>query len=335
MNKPTLLTIFLVLAGAAGLSVDSHAAFVCYNEKYFPAVFSLWEVDKGVRAQLGGVYADAKQSVSPVLSWSEQEGWADIKTERCRPCTTNIHQSSCAVKIPQWEPSPPNEACLPGEDCRQGIPVIRFGPGESREKIEETPSCTIAGNVVYFGIDFYRGEGYTGYGGLGRYDLASKRLEVRRPPALTQVPIHKIIWDGENIWAATTTNYECIGHPPALGLIKYNWSTGTLTQFKGKKDGPCGFIIHDLLWSNGFLWVATDVGISRWSAKGDRWTHYLPDIASPRNVREGRCEAFYAELLDTLPKDEAWFGESRSYYQVFYDNLGRFRPDLIKLYESR
>ena len=334
LSRINWLVLFL---GISALSADTYAAFVCYDERHFPAVFKLEETDKGIQVFLGGAYADLTRRVSPVLAYREGSGWTYVESRNCESCEANRHNGKCKEPIPKWKStSLRDRACMPGEDCRRGIPVIRFGPGEQEEIIEESPSsCAVRDDVVWFGINFYRGESHTGYGGLGRYARKTKKLEMRRSPELRDFPIHKVVWDGEHVWAATTTNYECTGHPPALGLIEYKWDTKLLTLFKGRNDGPCGFVIHDLLWSKGFLWVATDLGLSRWGVKSGQWTHYLPDMKSPGKVKEGRCEAFYRDLLDTLPKNESWFNEPRSYHQIFYENLKEFRPDFIKRYESK
>jgi hypothetical protein len=89
------------------------------------------------------------------------------------------------------------------------------------------------------------------------------------------------------------------------------------------------------LWVQESLWVATDVGISRWDSKDDKWMHYLPDREPPYNVKEGSCGTFYRNILNSLPEDESWFDESRSYYKIFYENLKKYRSDFINLYESR
>jgi hypothetical protein len=313
------------------------AAFTCYSEKHLPAVFKLEETSEGIRIQLGGTYADLKKRVAPVLAYREGGGWSYVESRSCGTCEAGVHEGKCREPIPKWEALPPQERkCKPGENCRRGIPTISLATGEEiAPVIEETSSaCDVRGKVVWFGINFYRGEGFSGYGGLGRYEQGTGRPEIRRLPELRNYPIHKVVSDGESLWAATTLNYECIGHPPALGLIRYKWNTQELTHYKGKNDGPCGFVIHDLLLRQGILWVATDIGLSRRDSKSGQWTHYLPDRKSPGKVAENRCEAIYKNLLDTLPRNE-YCDESKSCYQMFYKSLKEFRPDFVNRLESK
>ena len=206
-------------------------------------------------------------------------------------------------------------------------------------------SCSITNSAVWFGINFYESEGVYGNGGLGLYNRKTNIVEVRRIPALEEIPIHKVVWDGKYIWAATTHNYECTGHPPALGLIKYDWDKNILQTYKATNTGPCGFIIYDLLWSQESLWVATDVGISRWDSKQDKWMHYLPDTKPPYVVKESSCDVFYETILNDLSKDKFMasnikiangYERRRSAYSFFLDQyLSLFRPDFTKRYKLK
>ena len=237
----------------------------------------------------------------------------------------------CAIKIPHWPTSSPKEWCKGVGNEKDYQDCLSYA-----NNYEVPSSCTITKESVWFGINFYQGEGSYGYGGLGHYNRKSNIVEVRRIPKLRYNPIHKIVWDGKNIWAATTYNLEC-GNPPALGLVKYDWGNRKLTIFKGKDAGPCGFIINDLLWSDGSIWVATNIGLSRWNAKENKWTHYLPDLKPPYTVREGSCDAFYKSMLNSLTKEKKYGtgAYNESPYSFFYNNLRKFRPGFIKRYEAQ
>ncbi len=331
MKSHFVITGLTMLLGLGLPIAGVQAAFTCYNERYLPAVFKLEETGEGIRVHLGGAYADLEKGVAPVLTYREDGGWSHVESRSCEMCEAGSHGGTCRAPIPKWGSTSSQEReCGPGENCRRGIPAISVTTGEEIVPVvEETPSaCDVRGKVIWFGVNFYRGEGLIGYGGLGRYEKGTGQPEIRRLPELRNYPIHKVVWDGESLWAATTLNYECIGHPPALGLIRYKWNTLELTHYKGKNDGPCGFVVHDLLLRKGFLWVATDIGLSR-RDPNDQWTHFLPDRKSPGMVTETRCEVIYQNLLDTLPKNE-FCDEGASCNQMFRKNLKEFRPDFVK-----
>jgi hypothetical protein len=191
---------------------------------------------------------------------------------------------------------------------------------------EERPSIpAYYDGHVWFGFEFYWGEGSIGTGGIGRYTSTTKQLEIRRPAELERIPIQKVIHDGENLWAATKYVFGCEGHPPALGLLKYDWSNKTLTQFKSIKEGPCGFAINDIVWKNGSLWVATDVGLSRWIKENNQWLHYIPDKNDPSQVSTKSCPEIYNDLFREIATNE-WCNRGYECDKQLLYNLERFRP---------
>ena len=289
------------------LMQPSHAASVCYSEKYFPSVVSLTAEGDEILVQLGGVYARGKSA--PVLSWSTIDSWKLKGAGKCQNCPYNYHGGKCGTPIPSWPP----------------------GQIDDWQKSSEEPSiCALSADAVYFGIDYYEGEGYTGNAGFGRLDRQTGKLEIRRPYRLPGYPVFKVVWDGQNIWGATTKNLECLGHPPAAGLVRYNWVSHKVTTFTEESEGPCGFVIDELLFKEPYLWVGTDLGISRLDTASGKWTHFLPDLNNPAMVEEGSCTEFYKKLLKVIPDDERWFDEGRSYRQIFEDNLKQYRPGLYR-----
>lgn len=100
--------IRLFLCFAAGLVVYMYsgttpAAFVCYDEKYYPSVYKLNETKEGFRAELGGSYIDYEAKMSKELIWERNKGWVAIKPVPCQGyCrSANIHGVKCATKIPK------------------------------------------------------------------------------------------------------------------------------------------------------------------------------------------------------------------------------------------
>jgi hypothetical protein len=176
--------------------------------------------------------------------------------------------------------------------------------------------------MVWF--DVLWGEGSIGTGGIGRYTSATRRLELRRPADLKRMPIHKVIHDGDNLWAATKYVFGGDGNPPSLGLLKCEWSNKKLTQFKSVNEGPCGFVIHGIAWRNGSLWVVTDTGLSRWIKTKNQWLHYLPDKKHPSQVNTLSCPEIYTYLFREFANMKASCDFDCDIQ--LWENLQRFRP---------
>ncbi len=69
--------------------------------------------------------------------------------------------------------------------------------------------------------------------------------------------------------------------------------------------------MQGFLGLDGAMWVATDIGLSRWDARSG-WHHFLPDPATGR-VLEASCVDIYRKVLatmDRLPQEEDWVRES-------------------------
>jgi hypothetical protein len=286
------------------------AGETCYSEEPLPSISKLDETENGIMVTLGGFYVERKLRKSPVIYWNEEKGWM-AKLE------DNVKCISCDSKQI--------------DELKRMIPRIEPIPIEDQEA-EEAPSIPVYyDGHIWFGIDFYLGEGYAGTGGIGRFTPATKQLEIHRPAELKRVQIQKVVHDGEHLWAATKYVVECDGTPPALGLLKYDWSSKTLSQFKSIKDGPCGFVINDLTWKNGSLWVATDIGLSRWIKENNQWLHYLPDKNDPSQVSTMSCPEIYTFLFNEFAATKSWCDAGNTCDKVLLDNLKRFRPDY---YES-
>jgi hypothetical protein len=328
-----IILIFGLLLLFIPRNVD--AADVCYDDQYFPSVSTLTKTIDGFEVDLSGAYIENPEGptanmVIPVIKFQKNR-WEHIgrrkdlnhqKSHYSRP-------DDCPIKIPVWPTISPKEWCKGAGDDEDYKFCLKNANND-----EGPSSCTITTESVWFGINFYQGEGAYGEGGLCHYNRKSNIVEVRRIPKLRNNPIHKVVWDGKNIWAATTYNLEC-GNPPALGLVKYDWDNRKLTIFKDTETGPCGFIVNDLLWSDGSLWVATDIGLSRWNAKENKWTHYLPDLKPPYTVRKCRCDTLYKSILNSLPKEKQYLSGPESPYHFFYKYLKEYRPGFIKRYEAQ
>ena len=173
-------------------------------------------------------------------------------------------------------------------------------PGYFPDTIEQVPtSCTRVDSLVYFGLAFYGGEGSGGVGGIGRLDLHTGKVDVRRPQLLRTASVGKLLVLDKSVWVTTKNNSEGTTGP-GIGIARYDWAQDRLDTFQGTKDGPCGMWANDMLIHDGELWAATELGISRYSLKRGTWRHFVPLNATSQDLREVTCHDIYQEVASRL-----------------------------------
>ena len=284
----------------------------------------LEKTEPGVRALLGGTFFNEAGQSYPkerlALQYSEVNGW---KQDKSFSCSDGV---SCLPKVNRDKPGIP-PITLSKKEAVALVPRLQ----EAEAIAQDVSAWTEHSGAIWFGISFYAGEGSDGIGGVGRYDSKSGKTEIRRPKVLLESSINHIVHDGQWLWLGTTGYYECIGEPPAHGLIRYEWAADRIETFEGKDDGPCGFVVHDLLLEKNYLWVATDLGLSRWDRQSKKWAHYVPDPAASPPMRPTTCAALYTNLLKILPRT---FDPQYDFifYSQLFDPLKRFRPQFLTSY---
>jgi hypothetical protein len=179
-----------------------------------------------------------------------------------------------------------------------------FGPDFDQDgSIEQNPiSCIDEGAWIYFGIHFYESEGVVGSGGIGRFNPSTKSVEIRRPKALRPFSVRKMVKREGALWLATEDFNEGTAGP-ALGLARFDWDKDHLQTFRGKAEGPCGFWVNDLLLTQDELWVATELGISRYHFANGQWKHFVPVARYSQELREATCREIYVSVAASLPDD--------------------------------
>lgn len=326
-RRPCVRTIL----AAAALLVPPGAtlgAVICYDEKAFPAIVHLEQKGTGLRAVLGPKWwrAPWRDAFYPerasTLSYAPTKGWSAADEVSMPP--PGEEASSCAALVP---PIP-----LTVEEAVLLRPHVGQVPGDSVHVHQSIGACQRVGDVIWFGIAFYDGEGYEGVGGVGRYDLATKRLEVRRPQELRDASVGHLIYDGESLWIATHANQECVGRPPVSGLLHYEWG-----EHMAHRQPICGFVYHGMVLLDGDLWVASDLGLAR-GVRGEyglrTWQNFVPGSDPGEPVRETSCPDLYESLLESLPT-AAPDPDTPSPWSQLFRNLVKFEPEFLEGYVRR
>lgn len=340
LPRPTLLGLLL----SAGLlsSSTAFAAFGCYDLDHYPSVGALARVQGKLQARLGSEPGASGQNdmqinrdavLGPDGNWKSKKSLCTTDgcrsreeiSARCDQDVPEIHLSLDEIKHLSPEAAGSIDTSG-GEDGGTGIE-------------QKAVSCVKQGDIVWFGIGFYCGEGVCGLGGIGRYDTKTGKLEVRRPKPLLNASVAPLASDGRYLWVGTYSSSECVGEDPVSGLVRYDWEHDTAVSFGGgtdsghDPDGPCGFQFHDIYIDKQGLWTSSDMGLSfladpQAAPDAMHWTHYAPDAGG--NLAKTTCADLYTGLLKTLPSRDHAGGASEfdGQREQFRATLKRFNPTL-------
>jgi hypothetical protein len=125
-------------------------------------------------------------------------------------------------------------------------------------------------NQIWFIIDYYDGEGSTGVGGLGVFDLDSKRFGVFRDSLLCSCSTGLMEKRGETLFIATGCNYE-YGLYGCNGLVLLDIHSGKIAQFAPDTSPLEGSYFLALKLIDDTLWMVTDRAIIGWDIQKHRW----------------------------------------------------------------
>jgi hypothetical protein len=120
---------------------------------------------------------------------------------------------------------------------------------------------------IWFGKTFYDGEGSTGVGGFGYFDLTERKLHLFNPPEIADWSMSALDVTADAVWMALVNNGEYGGS--SGGLLRYDRHTGAMRHV----------LLPDIALRldhiNGKILAATDFGIA--IVDGDRITRFFLD----------------------------------------------------------
>jgi hypothetical protein len=128
---------------------------------------------------------------------------------------------------------------------------------------------------IWFAKNFYDGEGSTGVGGFGYFDMNEHRLHMFAPPEIADWSVSAMDVGPDAIWMALVQNGEYGGS--SGGLLRYDRQSGAVRRF-GFPD-----ISLRLIRVGEKILAATDFGIAL--VEGDRVQRYFIDRTTDGRLR--------------------------------------------------
>ena len=125
------------------------------------------------------------------------------------------------------------------------------------------------GTKVWFANSFYDGEGESGVGAVGVFDIPTRNYEMRHLPEITPWSGSAILLDGEDLWVGLMRRPE--GANYGTGLLRYGTRSGAATKY------PVPDLIYTLDRLGDKLYCGTSHGL--YVLRGDKLTQlrFEPD----------------------------------------------------------
>lgn len=159
---------------------------------------------------------------SPVLTEPTMRGSAGQKVivEHHTPAG-QPHQASAVLVNEESFPAP-----VPILDFyRQALPH-KQPPGEIESDIGPFVQ---GGDTIWFATTFYDGEGISGIGAIGSFDIAARKYQMRYLPQIAPWSGSAIMLDGDDLWIGLKRRPE--GADIGGGMLRFNIRTGAVQAF--------------------------------------------------------------------------------------------------------
>jgi hypothetical protein len=128
---------------------------------------------------------------------------------------------------------------------------------------------------IWFGKSFYDGEGSTGVGGFGYFDVNTHKLQMFEPPEIADWSVSAIYVEPDAAWMALVNNGEWGGS--SGGLLRYDRQSGASRRFELPD------IAVRLIRVGEKILAATDFGFA--VVEGDQVTRYFIDHKTDGRLR--------------------------------------------------
>ena len=174
----------------------------------------------------------------------------------------------------QYYPAP-----IPTMALHRKLLPDKQAPGEIEDDIGP---FVLDRNKIWFASTFYDGEGVSGVGAIGSFDISTRKYDMRYLPEIAPWSGSAILLDGGDLWIGLMRRPE--GADYGAGLLRYNITTGAVAKY------AVADYIHTIDRLGDTLYCGTSHGL--YTVRGNKVTQlrFEPDdkgklIMVPREVR--------------------------------------------------
>lgn len=144
-----------------------------------------------------------------------------------------------------------------------------YGGGLEPENFNETIGpYQLDGNLLWFGLTFYDGEGSRGIGGFGNFNVSTNRFAMVYPPEFADWSVAALLVEPKAIWFSLSRRPE--GAEYSGGLVRWERATDTLQHW------PETPLVSGIVRVGQRLLMATNEGVA--ILEDGELTRYLLDV---------------------------------------------------------
>jgi len=127
--------------------------------------------------------------------------------------------------------------------------------GNQYEREEVIGPHQIEGDKLWFGNNFYDGEGERGVGAFGYFDAATRQCQLYSPPDVAPYEVSAILVEPNVVWLGLDYSSEDISIFPG-GLVEWNKTTQAIHRY------PIEFVVSQIERQAGELRLTTKDGFA-------------------------------------------------------------------------
>ena len=204
---------------------------------------------------------DPAAEPAPLATTDGQSAIVANKTPPGQP-----HQASGVYVIgksggKQYYPAP-----IPTTALHRKLLPDKQAPGEIENDIGP---FVLHGHKIWFATTFYDGEGVSGVGAVGVFDISTRKYDMRYLPGIAPWSGSAILLDGADLWIGLMRRPE--GAEYGAGLLRYNTATGAVAKL------PVADYIHTIDRLGNTVYCGTSHGL--YTVRGNQVTQlrFEPD----------------------------------------------------------